>query len=220
VKLEEITGSVHGGKLSGFGEIDIDNLDDWKLQVKMNGASLELLLRNTEMAGKGTGAVSAFVDLHGPVRGTDTPLGAGWFDLVKSQVWELPVFSSSLEALGVEATESDQLQSARVRFRVDHGYCYLREMIAVGSPVNLYGKGSVKLDGSEVDVELIPRVVGGIAELPVVGTPTELLLSVIRGAAVVIKVHGTVGAPQVSTQPLPVITKPIEAFFSLVDSGK
>ena len=86
--------------------------------------------------------------------------------------------------------------------------------------MSLYGNGVMKLDGSELEADFIPRLgTEEVSELPVVGAPTQVLLDVAQGAAIEIQVRGSVGDVEVKTVPIPVVTNPVREFFDWV-SGK
>ena len=212
--IDRFEGRLFEGDVSLFGEVRPgDESERYAVQGHLAGVDLGPLGRAYRRPGI-SGRLHAFVDLDERNGG---PQGAGWFRLRRSQVWRLPLLAGVLETLDLAAGESDYLRHAEAQFLLDQGRFHFSELTAIGSPVSLYGKGSMNLDGSELRSAFVPRMGRGLlSDLPVVGQPGQLVLDVAKGIAVELRLRGSWDDIQVSAMPLPVLTGPIEAFFELV----
>lgn len=208
-ELTSLVGRAFGGSVTAFGTM---SPDDWRLQGNLKEVDLALAVAGTQYAQTDTrGRMSAFVEV---LRG---PVGAGWVRLHDARVWELPAFAGVLRELGLLAGKADEIEKAEGIYRIDRGHVYFTELKAVGTPVCLFGSGQMKLDGTELSADFIPRLgERELEDLPLIGAPTQALLDVAKGAAVQVRVRGTVRQVDVTTQPLPVVTDPIRDFFDWV----
>lgn len=217
--VTSFTGHVLGGSLSASGEVSLDALEKLKLQMRLSDVDVARLLAQAPFEAPMTrGALAAFVDVrHAEGSGL---VGAGWINATQSHVWNLPVFSGVLDSLGLLASDADYLKELKARFHMEPDKLHFKELTAVGSPVSLYGHGWMTADGSQIEADFVPRIGRGLTkDLPVVGEPSQVLLDVVKGAAVEVQLRGSRDKLEVSTLPVPLITKPIQEFFDLV-SGK
>lgn len=207
-ELVRLSGRAFGGSVTAFGTMSPEY---WRLQGNLKELDLAQAVAGTRYAQTATrGKLSAFVEvLQGPV-------GAGWVRAHDAHVWDLPAFKGVLDELGILAGAADDVDRAEGLYRIDHGHLYFTEMKAVGKPVSLYGAGQVKLDGTDLSADFIPRLGSEVENLPLIGAPTQALLDVAKGAAVQVRVRGTMRQVEVTTQPLPVVTDPIQDFFDWV----
>ena len=207
-ELVHLAGRAFGGSVTAFGTMSPEY---WRLQGNLKEMDLRQAVAGTQYARTDTrGRLSAFVEV---LRG---PVGAGWIRMHDARVWELPAFAGVIEELGLFAGATDEIEKAEGLYRIDHGRLYFTEIKAVGKPVSFYGSGQVKLDGTNLSADFIPRLGGEVEDLPLIGAPTQALLDVAKGAAVQVRVRGTVRDVEVTTQPLPVVTDPIRDFFDWV----
>ena len=215
--LESLEGRLLGGRLRGSAEYETPT-HRWRAQLRLAEGQLVQIVEGTPLAGGITsGDLNAFMELRDPRMGPGI-VGAGWLSLGRARLWELPLFNAVLDSLSLAAGEGDLVECARLRCRIDHGRVWFDDLRALGSPVSLYGHGSMDLDGSALAADFVPRIGrhGLLQNLPVVGPPSQLLLDITKGLAVEVQLRGSLRDPEVSTLPLPVITRPIQEFFDLV----
>ena len=219
VDIRDAGATISGGAFDGFGEAVLGEVDDFFLQAKLAGADLATLVEGTELERTATrGQLDAFIELRGVSEGPGRPfVGAGWIDARQAHVWDVPVFSGLLDAVGLLADAGDYLRHARARFRIDRQEVGFSHLMAIGSPVSLYGNGRMDLDGTDLEADLVPRFGSGLlSDLPVIGDPTQALLDLTKGVLLEVRLRGALTAPRIETLPLPIVTAPIQEFIDLV----
>ncbi|MEZ6196201.1 MAG: hypothetical protein R3F20_10825 [Planctomycetota bacterium] len=200
-------GSFLGGKLvlDGFRRSDAS----WALQARLADARLEVH--------EAAAALGASGRLNGALRlasGGAGPTGAGWLDLDRGEVWELPVLSDVAAAAGLALGGGELVRRARAEFHLEHGRLRVEELHLRGTPLSLWGRGEAGLDGRDLDLRFVPRLVEGLTgDLPLVGEPTQLLLDLVGGGALEIRLRGRLDDPRVETAPLPFLSDPVRDFL-------
>jgi hypothetical protein len=93
-QLDRVDAHFLGGRLGIEGGLTARR--DWKVDARLAGADLA---KHPEAAAFGAdGSLNAALKLRSTPRG---PEGAGWLDLRRGLLWELPVFSDLVAALGL-----------------------------------------------------------------------------------------------------------------------
>lgn len=217
-QLDRCKAGLFRGSLSSSGTIPIDRPEALAMQVRVANVDLAHLLEAAPFkAPISSGSLAGFVD----VRYSKTGLvGAGFVSASQSHLWNLPVFSGILDTLGLAAGKGDYVKTAKARFHIEADKLHFKELTAVGSPLSLFGNGWMALDGSTIKADFIPRIGSGLTnDLPVIGKPSQLLLDVAKGVVIEVQLRGSRSKLDITTLPVPIITKPMQAFFDLV-SGR
>lgn len=213
----KLRADVAGGRLAASGDVDwtVGTLT-WHAQVHALALDLATVAAQFPFLPDGaTGHLTAFADLRAAA---DFVVGAGWVEGRQLAVWEQPVADRVLDELGVRAAREDTLD-VRATLRADRGRVFFADLIALGEPVNLFGNGSVGLDGRDLDVGLVPRFLEQrtLREIPLRdGGAGDLLLDVVKGTLVQLRITGSFSAPTVVAQPLPLVTEPLRRFLDLL----
>ncbi len=215
--IDELTAKVLGGELHTNGSLDwTRDTIEWHAQVNLQ--RLDLAIAGAQLAWlpeSSSGKVSAFVDFGT----TDTGLlgGAGWLEGSDIAVWEHPVAKAVVDQIGVQPTRDDLLDEVRAELMIDGGRLYFRKLIAIGSPIDLYGNGSMRLDGQQIEAGFVPRFTAErLEDVPLADDRArDVALDVIKGALVEVKIEGSFDRIEAFVQPLPVLTEPVRQFLKL-----
>ncbi len=219
VRVDELTARIFGGALRAQGDLGLTSEDPWALDLNLVDMDLRRLSEEGGFQLPVDGFASAFCRVTRDVGVGTPPEGAGWIATRKARIWGLPVFQDVAQALGVQADQDDRLESLRCRFRIDYGRFQFYELQAVGKPVNLYGHGSMDLDGKRLDIGFVPRLGGGLLkDILIVGEPAQFLFDIAKGALFEVHLRGGLSDPRVEVKPLPVLTAPFE-FLAMILSG-
>ncbi len=216
--VEDLRAELWRGRVSGFGAAEWETGTGGRLQLNLLGLDVEAAAKVSGALPAGSsGSVSGFVDLLKPAAEGGELAGAGWIEGKEVRLWEQPFLARTLNVLGLTAGKKDALRKVRCRFRVDRGRIYAEELVALGRPVSLFGTGSVRLDGEDLQVSLVPRpFTNNISKLPVVGKSTQFLLDIINGQIVEVELKGSLSHFEVSVNPVSVLTAPLKAFLDLL----
>ena len=219
VRVDSLTGRLFGGALRAQGDLGLTQDAPWALDLNLVEMDLRRLSEEGGFQLPVDGFASAFCRVTRDAGVGTPPEGAGWIATRKARIWGLPVFQDVAKALGVQADREDRLESLRCRFRVDYGRFQFYELQAVGKPVNLYGHGSMDLDGERLDIGFVPRLGGGLLkDILIVGEPAQFLFDIAKGALFEVHLRGRLADPRVEVKPLPVLTAPFE-FLAMILSG-
>lgn len=208
-KLAEVEANLLGGRLRLEGRRRRDGR--WSLDTRLADASVAA---HPEARALGlSGQLNAALKLSTESE-DDSPFGAGWIDLRRGLVWELPLVSDLIAALGLATGEGDLVRQGRARFHLEQGRLEVSELHLRGTPLSLWGRGGIALATGRVEVDLIPRVMeGATGDLPLIGDPTQLLLDLVGGAAVQVRLRGSLEDPRLETTPIPALGDPLRAVF-------
>lgn len=223
--LDRVEGRLGGGSLRGEGWLgDRTRSSEARnhLQLRCEGVLLDRLFSGPGVAGMDLrGSLGAFLSARWPDDDPRHVQAGGWIEAKRGALWDLPPFAAVLSLLELEAIGGESLRSARVRWHAERGRLQLEEMVALAAPVSLFGHGSIDLADGEIDAVFVPRIGSGLLEdLPLLGKPTQLLLEVVKGTLYEITLEGPISDPELGQRPLPVVTRPIQAFLDLFESGE
>jgi hypothetical protein len=211
--IEDLQAEVCGGHARGFGRVDWSGEASWHVQMNLTDLDLTSMAKDSGVLAKTSGgSLSAFLDLG--QGGAATLAGAGWIEGHDVVLWDQPIMGGLLRALGLTAGPDDAIREVRGRFRVDRGHFLADELIARGKPLNLFGTGSVQLDGEALDVRFVPRLFSkDLGRIAVVGQPTQVLLDLVNGLLVEVRMTGSLSSIDTKVNPVSAITAPLRAFL-------
>lgn len=205
-----------GGRASLSGFIGREGEKDWAVQVNVAEASVREMSRGTALESKRLdGRLDGFLSLvrGGPGKGA---IGAGWIDVEKGKLLELPVLLSVFNVLRLSLPGDSVVSACRTDFRVLEDRLHFDRFYVLTEGICLFGDGDVFLQSHEVDFQFIPRLVGelpgGIETVREAINPATDFISANLLVAVVVK--GTWTEPVTLPLPVPVATKP---FADLLD---
>lgn len=214
--IDALAATVLGGAVNANGSVDWSGeAMQWHLQANLQQLDLaEAGARLAWLPTSSSGHVDAFADLGSvPAGGLG---GAGWVHGRQVAVWEQAVAKRVVREAGVEPDRDDAFEQIRCELRVDRGRLYFDNVTALGEPLNLFGNGSIRLDGEDLELGFVPRLrsVDLDRTRPAENDPT--VSDVVTGALVEIKVEGSLDGVETFVQPLPVVTQPLRAFLDRI----
>lgn len=127
----------------------------------------------------------------------ERPICAGRVEIRDGDLWDLPAFIGVLAQLQLTNVGERKLKAAQLEFTVERHIVRIDHMNFLGEPLNLFGNGTMDLTGENLDVSLVPRIGKSFDEiLPILGTPIQWLLNIIKGAFITVKISGAFWAPE------------------------
>ena len=121
------------------------------------------------------------------------PILAGFMEISEGNLWEFPALLGVLNVLSLDPLADRSIAGGEVRFTYRDGKVDLEQIDLRGSPLNLYGRGWIDLDGQKLEVVFLPAMSGGFRRIPVLGEPVQALLDIFLGQVVPVTVTGSWG---------------------------
>ena len=174
------------------------------LQVSIIGAKLTELCSRLELDNKPKGTLDAVFAITKSVDRTDShTIGAGQIEIRDADLWDLPLFMTVLSFLALDPISERKIEEAHLLFTIEKDRFRVDQMDFIGHPVSLFGEGEMDLAGEDLEVVFIPRLgKKGLDDmLPIIGTPIQWLLDIVKGAFVPLVLNGTFNDPDLSVKP-------------------
>ncbi|OHB77769.1 MAG: hypothetical protein A2Z34_02130 [Planctomycetes bacterium RBG_16_59_8] len=210
----------------GRARIDLDlavgDAPSYGIKLHLWDALVEEMTRGTELEAR---KVRGFLDIVMTMEVSagetgQAPVGSNYLRIRDGHIWDLPVFLGVLNLLRLDPSLESSFDEVLVHFTIEKDRVRVDDMRFLGYPVSLFGDGSMKLTGEEIDMVFIPRLgKRGLEEIPVVGAPVQFLLDIVKGTLVPIVVRGSFAHPQISVQTGRTITEPVRKLIELFGGG-
>jgi hypothetical protein len=194
IEIIDLQADLYGGRAWAAATIGGETRD-WKLDVRVDGASLPDLIRGGAMTSfAASGSVRGALSLGGDLDVARSLRGVGHLEAIDARMAELPLTLRVLQATQLMFPLSDSLERASLDFFV-RGESLRFERFDLSCPtLRLMGTGSMNLDSWDVSLRFRNRgVVPGLSDL--FGAASDALF--------VIDVTGPAGDPKVQLTPLP-----------------
>ena len=213
LSLSPFTGKFYGGdfKAKKAQFTPGENLDS-NLQISITGAEVEKLCDRLNLDNKPKGTLDAvFAITKSKERTESHTVGAGQIEIRDADLWDLPLFMQILSFLALDPISERRIEEANLLFTIEKDRFRVDQMDFLGHPVSLFGEGEMDLVGENLEVVFIPRLgKKGLDDmLPIIGTPIQWLLDIVKGAFIPLVLNGTFHKPEISVKPGYNIAAPI-----------
>lgn len=211
--LRPCEGEFYGGRLNAKAELPSVAPFRCDFQITVTGASVEKLAERLALKRPVTGTLDGVLALkRGPERTNSHPIAAGRIEIAQGDLWELPVFFNILSILALDPGLHRTIDSAEVQFTVEEDRIRIDQMDFVGDPLCLFGDGRMDLTGENLEVVFVPRLGkhGMGAIIPILGTPIQWVLDVVKGVLIPVVMTGSFDHPEVAVMPFHPIAAPVK----------
>jgi hypothetical protein len=197
LRLRDITGSIAGGRMAGEVEIDLQ-ARSWELELALEDASLEELSHGRdEPTAEGTiGRVLAGIRLFGLVNDPESRRGRGRILIEDGKMTNSPLTLSIVQLSQFMLPVSDSLDFAEISFTVDGDRLVFDEFLLSSPTLQFFGAGEMSMSDWELALRLSPR-----GTVPILSD----LIGGVTGTLYAINIGGTLGEPEASIEPLPLL---------------
>lgn len=212
LSLRSCDGNFYGGLLRASAEVPSTEPFVCDFQVSVTGTNVTVLAERLALSRPVTGTMDGVLALkRSPERTNSRPIAAGRVEIRDGDLWELPVFLSILSILGLDPGFDRRIDTAEVQFTVEEDRIRIDQMDFLGSPLCLFGDGEMDLAGENLEVVFIPRLgKRGLGDIiPILGTPVQWLLDVIKGALLPVVMTGSFYRPKLAVKPGYIIATPV-----------
>lgn len=201
IRFGPFTGSFYGGSLVGDATIPSYNPFQMAFQVTVEDADVARIAAGRPFFKK---------PLHGRMDGVLTlkadretigerPIAAGRIEIRDGDLWEVPAFVSVLATLSLTEVGERKLEEARIEFTVERQRVRIDQMDFLGTPLCLFGDGTMDVTGENLDITMVPRIGKSWNDiLPIIGAPIQWLSEIVKGALVPVRITGAFWAPELN----------------------
>jgi hypothetical protein len=224
LRLPNMNAQFFGGTLGGEARIEFGSIFRYEVLLRATHVELEQFGRHNFKAGPVPPATArgaappepapvelsglATAALHLTGEGTDPSglKGNGRLDVPSGKLYRLPLLLDLLKWLGLRLPDRTAFEQAHATFAIDGPRVQINQVDLYGSAISVRGQGSMKLDGSDLNIDLN-------ADWGRMASPLPPLFK--------IKVRGRVGEVRFEKQLVPVVTEPARRIWNgLLGSSK
>jgi hypothetical protein len=216
--LRGIHSTIFGGEVYGESKVELGPNPAYELNLTGSQIRLEDFARHNLKPGvKMTGAAGARLYLTGRGKDIRTLSGNGSLDVPKGRMYELNILVDLLKILNLRVPDGTAFEEAHATFSIRGEQVTIHRMDLLGSPVSLGGKGQMKIDGSDMNLEFYAVWARVMQVLPPIinEIPKEISKQFLK-----IKMHGTLGVKvETIKEPVPILVEPLKDLLEVM-SGK
>lgn len=197
LRILDISGSIAGGRTVAEIAIDLE-ARSWELEVSLEDASLEELSHGRdEPTTEGTiGRVLANVRLFGLIDSPESKRGRGRILIEEGKMTNSPLTLSIVQLSQFMLPVSDSLDFAEIAFTVEGDRMVFDEFLLSSPTLQFFGEGEMSMGDWELALRLFPR-----GTVPILSD----LIGGVTGTLYAINIGGTLGEPEASVEPLPLL---------------
>jgi hypothetical protein len=216
--LRGIHSTIFGGEVYGESKVELGPNPAYELNLTGSQIRLEDFARHNLKPGvKMTGAAGARLYLSGRGKDVQNLSGSGSLDVPKGRMYELNLLVDLLKILNLRVPDGTAFEEAHMAFSIKGDRVTINRLDLLGTPVSLGGKGQMKIDGTDLNLELYAVWARVMQVLPPIinEIPKEISKQFLK-----IKMQGALGV-KVDTikEPVPILVEPLKELLERM-SGK
>jgi hypothetical protein len=202
IAFEPILGDFYGGRLDGY--VAIRSVSPFAIdaRITVKDADVSRLAARASFSSRPvSGHLNGLVAVTSDPSTNHRPIAAGRLEISRGNLYDLPAFTGILGLLALNPLPDRIVDRAQVLFTAERDRVRIDEMNFLGSPISLFGEGTMGLTGEDLNVVLVPRLEKSWGDiLPIIGAPLQILADIALGQLVPIVVTGAFWAPKVNAE--------------------
>jgi hypothetical protein len=214
-----VQAKLHGGRVYGPIRAELGDTVQYRLDLTVSNVDLEEFARQT--LGR-TGAVNgrAFgrILLIGAGKGVDNLRGSGSIDVAGGKLYDLPIIVNLLSIVGGSLPKGTAFQEAYIRFTVEEGKLHFSQFDLLGDALSLKGKGSMRVGGSDIDLQMYAMLWG--RAMPLLPPLVNRIPPAISRNLMKVHVTGSLENVNVDKEPVPILTESLRQLFQMDDGRR
>lgn len=216
LEVRGLSGDMFNGRVVGEGRVTFGSGLDYAMDLKALNIQLEEFGRHNRFGeGRLAGRATAMMYLTGKGAGLDELSGRADIDVPQGRLYKLPIVLELFKAVSLNRFDGVAFDEAHASIKVDGRRLSVERLSLLGSAVSLGGKGSLDLDGSNVDLDFY-AVWARIAQvLPTAwrDVPASVSQNLLK-----IRMGGSLAQPKFEPEPVPMIVEPVKQLMDRVQS--
>jgi hypothetical protein len=213
MRIRDFKAEIYGGTLGGEGRVEFAVAPRYDL--KLNALQIDLgqfaRQNNFGVDAQLNGKASAALHLSGDSADVSGLKGDGRIDVMNGKLLRLPLQLALLKAFGLRGPDRTAFEQAHAVFSIDGPQLQVQSLDLYGNAVSLRGRGTVDLDGSNLNLDFNADW-GRLAQIlpdPVNDVPRLLSDQLLK-----IKMRGRIGDVHLEKELAPGVVEPIMKAFS------
>ena len=210
LSISPFTGTFYGGTFNAKKADFTSGKTD--IQISITKANVGALSSRLNLENQPKGTLDAVLTLtKGDIRTESHLVGAGQIEIREADLWDLPIFTKVLALLALDPISERKIDEAHLLFTIEKDRFRVDQMDFIGHPVSLFGEGEMSLTGKDLHVVFIPQLGRKKLDqmLPIIGTPIQWLIDIVKGVFVPLILSGSFHNPSISVVPGYKVAEPI-----------
>ncbi len=207
--IQPLRCQIHKGLCTGRIEVDMGSKSSYLIHLKASRVDMETLARQSlHRRGKVQGLLDAELRLTGSGQSLRGLQGQGWVKVEEgAHLYDMPLILDLLNYLSRHLPKGSSFQDLTAEFQIDGERIQLNRLVLMSDAITLQGKGEVKLDGKDLNLEMYGLPYG--RNLPLLPPIIDRIPPTISKQLMKIRIKGQISNVEILTEPLPVVIEPI-----------
>jgi AsmA-like C-terminal region len=212
MRIRDFKAGLYGGTVGGEGRVEFASAPRFDLDIKALQIDLGQFARqnhfsaDAQMKGKATAALH----LMGNSADVSGLQGNGRIDVMDGKLYRLPLQLDLLKAFGLRLPDQTAFEQAHAIFAIDGPQLQVQSLDLYGNAISLRGKGTVDLDGNNLNLDFNADW-GRLSQ--VLPDPVNDIPRAVSDQLLKIKMRGRLGDVHLEKQVAPGVVEPIMKAF-------
>jgi hypothetical protein len=203
-----IRAALHGGELYGPIRVEFGPELPYRVDLTASKIDLEQFARETlGRSGQVKGMAGAKLELAGKGSDLKSLRGRGYVRIADAKLYDLPLVLDLLSALSGRLPKGSAFQEANADFTFEGERLQVGRLELLGDALSLRGAGDMRVDGSELNLEMYGLLLG--RTLPLLPPLIDQIPSWLSKRLMLIRVTGNLEKAQTKIEPVPFLVEPI-----------
>jgi hypothetical protein len=218
LSMPDLKADLYGGIIGGEARLEFGS--SFRYDLALNASHVQLEQLGSHNLGRGaelTGLANGAIHLAGQGEDPASLKGHGRIDVPSGKLARLPLLLDLLKWLGLRLPDRTAFEQAHADFRIEGPRMHITELDLYGNALSVRGQGSMKLDGTDLKLDMNADW-GRLSQLLPPGIndlSRELSNQLLR-----VKVHGKVDDLKFEKELVPVVTEPIKRLWKSLSGAR
>ncbi|GBD36176.1 hypothetical protein HRbin36_01297 [bacterium HR36] len=214
VFLPGVRAKLFDGQVFGPIRYDYHPRPSFSLDLTVAQVDLQSLARQSlGRQGKAQGKIQARFILAGQPHDWRTLTGKGSLDITDGHIYDVPPLLNLLGLLVGQLPRDAAFQEVQVRYQVEGPRVHFSRVELLGDALTLRGQGSMRIDGSDLDLEMYALLWG--RSLPLLPPGIDRVPPLISRQLWKIRMRGSLHQVVVTREPMPLVTDTLRLIWQL-----
>ena len=215
ILLPNVQAELFGGMVGGIVTIRADEALNYELKLNATQVQLEAFGKHNQIGTRTqlSGLATAALFLRGSGTDLNSLQGNGSVEIPNGKIYNLPPIVALLKMLKLRLPDETAFEEAHMQFGFSGRRVEFNRLDLYGDAVSLGGKGSMQLDGTQLQVDFY-ALIGPFNSrmLPLLGN----LEAFISQKILKITMRGSLSDPKCDREAVPGVVEPIKEFLNRV----
>ena len=212
MRIRDFKAGLYGGVVGGEGRVEFAAAPRFDLDIKALQIDLGQFARQNHFGADAQikGSASAALHLSGDSADVSGLKGNGRIDVMDGKLYRLPLQLDLLKAFGLRLPDRTAFEQAHAIFAIDGPQLQVQSLDLYGNAISLRGKGTVDLDGNNLNLDFNADW-GRLSQ--VLPDPVNDIPRAVSDQLLKIKMRGRLGDVHLDKQVAPGVIEPIMKAF-------